>query len=444
MKKMVSLLLSAVLVMSILLVGCSPKKDGETTDKTDGTKTEGITEDTKTEEQQTLTVTTWDNAISPQFTATVEAFEKKFPNVTVEMIDTTANEYDNKLAVVLAAAAADPDVIFVKDAGTLNAMAEKKQILSLDEYIQKDAVDLSIYKSTVEQLQVGGANYSLPFRLDWYVVYYNKDLFDAAGVNYPTGDITWEEYEELAGKLTSGDGSEKVYGAHIHTTEGSVTNWAVQDGQNTVVAKDYTFFKPYYEWAIRMQDADVVQDFATLKTTNIHYSSVFQNQQAAMMTMGTWFIPTLMKEQAAGNVDFNWGITRIPHSSTSTPGATVGSITPVAISATTDVPDIAWEFVKFASSEETANILAQQGILTAIQTEESINTITSAELFPKDDVSKEALSYTSFLLDRPLDPDMAEVRTVLKEVHELIMIGEYTVDEGIAELNKRVGEIKGW
>ena len=47
---------------------------------------------------------------------------------------------------------------------------------------------------------------------------YNKDLFDAAGVAYPSNDMTWDEYYDLAAKMTSGEGSSKVYGTHHHTS----------------------------------------------------------------------------------------------------------------------------------------------------------------------------------------------------------------------------------
>ncbi|MEG0370487.1 MAG: sugar ABC transporter substrate-binding protein, partial [Hungatella sp.] len=106
--------------------------------------------------------------------------------------------------------------------------------------------------------------------------------------------------------------------------------------------------------------------------------------------------------------------------------------------------DLSWDFVKFAASEEAAEILAQQGVFTGIQSESSLKTIASAENFPKGESNVEALAYTHYAFDRPLDPKIEEIRTVLNEVHEMIMIESYTVDEGIAELNKRVGEIKGW
>ena len=100
--------------------------------------------------------------------------------------------------------------------------------------------------------------------------------------------------------------------------------------------------------------------------------------------------------------------------------------------------------MKFASSKEASEILAGVGQFTGIQTEESLKTITSVPNFPEGESNVEALKYTHYVFDRPLDPNIEEIRKPLDQVHEMIMIGEYTIDEGIEELNKRVAEIKGW
>lgn len=394
--------------------------------------------------KQVLSVTTWDNESSPQFQAVIDAYEEKNPDVEVKVIDTSADEYNNSLGISLSAAQPDPDVIWVKDMGSMLQMADKEQLMPIDDFIARDNLDLSIYKGAAEQLMYNGKAYSLPYRNDWYVLYYNKDLFDAAGVEYPSNDMTWEEYYDLAAKMTSGEGSSKVYGSHNHTWQALVTNWAVQDGKHTVVEQDYSFMKPWYEEALALQDNGYIQDYSTLKTANIHYSSVFKNQQCAMMPMGTWFIAIMMQSQEEGETDFNWGIAAIPHSKDTEAGYTVGALTPVAISAFTDQPDLAWDFVKFASSETAAEILAKQGVFTGIPSEAAFKTIGEAEYFPEGESNVEALNYTHYSFDRPLDPQIEEIRTVLNEVHEMIMIHSYSVDEGIEELTERVAEIKGW
>ena len=159
-----------------------------------------------------------------------------------------------------------------------------------------------------------------------------------------------------------------------------------------------------------------------------------------MIPMGSWFIGTLTQDKDAGKFDFNWGVTAIPHPADTKAGATVGSTTPVAINAKTDVPQQAWEFVKFATSEEGAGILAANSVFPAIMSEKVIDRLASIEGFPKD--GKEALKISSVVFDRPLDEKMAAVRKVIEEEHDRIMIGEEDVDTGIANMNRRAAQAR--
>lgn len=444
--------LALVTVMAGSLAGCGGSKTPETTAAPAETTAAAADSQNETEAAEApaaelsgeLSVTTWDYDNSPQYKVVIDAYTAKNPNVKIKVIDTAANEYNDSLGISLSAAQPDPDVIWVKDMGSMLQMADKKQLMPIGDLIERDNFDLTPYNGAAEQLQYNGESYAIPFRSDWYILFYNKDLFDAAGVPYPSNDMTWEEYWDLAGKMTSGEGSSKVYGSHNHTWEALVSAWAVQDGQHTVVEKDYSFYKPWYEATLALQNNGYIQDYATLKTANIHYSSVFKNEQCAMLPIGTYFIPTVIQAMKDGECDFNWGIATIPHPSTVEAGYTVGSVTPLAISAYTDQKELAWDFIKFATSEEAAQLLSNVGVFPAIQTEEILNNISSAEGFPEGDSSKEALDVKNLVFDRPLDPQIEAVRVPLNEVHEMIMIGEYTVDEGIAELNKRVAEIKGW
>lgn len=272
------------------------------------------------------------------------------------------------------------------------------------------------------------------------MLYYNKDLFDKANVPYPSNDMTWDEYEELARKMTSGEGNEKIYGTHNHNWMALVCNWEIQDGKNTLVSDDYSFLKPAYEQALRMQKDGILQDYATIKTGNLHYSSVFQQQQCAMMPMGTWFIANLIQAQNAGEIDFNWGFATIPHPEGVEAGNSVGAVTPVAINANSDQKDLAWEFVKCATSVETAEKLAEQGILTVVQNDTIMEKVTSVEGFPEG--CAEALELKGMVFDRPLDKNIEKIRKAVEEEHDLIMIGEESIDDGLKNMTERVKEIR--
>lgn len=423
-KKLMSLSLATVLSIT-MLTGCSNTK-GETEEQAGGKKK--------------LTVSVWDNTISPMFKAATDAFLAENPDVEIEYIDTQADEYNNKLTVMLAGGDSDPDVIFVKDAETQVTMKNKGQIMNLDELIKKDNLEIPNDGGAVDLLKMDGSNYTLPFRKDWYVLYYNKDLFDKAGVPYPGDDMTWAEYEELANKMTMDTDGSKVYGTHNHTWMAMVSNWAVQDGKNTLMSEDYSFLKPYYEQALRMQKEGIVQDYANLKTSKIHYVSAFEQQQCAMIPMGSWFMNTLISDKEKGEFDFNWGMTRLPHPEGVEAGSTVGAITPVAINAKTDQQELAWEYVKFITSEKGAEALADYGVIPAIESEAVATKLSQIKGAPED--VKTALTTTNFVFDRPLDEKMAAVRKVIEEEHDLIMIGEQDIDTGIKNMNSRAKEAR--
>lgn len=436
----------AILSLAVIsLAGCGGQtsKETNTGGETDASVTAeaDVMETTQASgDKVKLTISTWDNESTPQFKAVAEAFMEKYPNVVVDLIDTQSSEYNNKLTVMLAGGDTDPDVIMVKDAETQVSMKEKNQLLDLTDYIQRDSVDMSLYAGAEEQLKMDGTQYTLPFRKDWYVLYYNKNLFDQAGVEYPSNDMTWDEYEELARKMTSGEGSSKVYGTHNHTWMAMVSNWAVQDGKNTLMSEDYSFLKPWYEQALRLQDDGIVQSYANLKTGSIHYISVFEQQQCAMLPMGSWFMSTLIQDKKDSKYDFEWGVAALPHPDGVPAGSTIGGVTPIGINAKSDVVDIAWEFVKFATSEEGALVLAQNGVFPAAASDAIVEALSSMEGFPED--GKGALEVTNFVFDRPLDAKMASVRKVIEEEHDLIMIGEADIDTGITNMNERAAEAR--
>ena len=112
----------------------------------------------------------------------------------------------------------------------------------------------------------------------------------------------------------------------------------------------------------------------------------------------------------------------------------------VAINAKSDDPDLAWEFVKFATGEEGAMALADNGIFPAASTDAINEKLAAIPGFPED--GTDALNITSWVLDRPIDAKMAAVRKVLEEEHDLIMIGEEDIDTGIANMNQRAKEAR--
>lgn len=443
MKKILALALAMVMCFG-LMAACSNNPPANTTTP-DATPTNTTTPDATPTEPAglsgTLKVSLWDQATQPAFNAVIDGFVAANPDVTVEVIDVPSGDYTTKLNVMLNGGS-EVDVFWVKDADTIYPISKRGQLTDLSSYIAADGINLDDYNGLPKFLEIDGAQVAMPFRMDYYVNFYNKDIFDAAGVAYPTNDMTWAEFEALAAQVTSGEGVDKKYGAHFHTWQALVQNWAVQDGVNTMMNKDLSIFTPYYEMILRMQNDDQsIMDFGTLKTANLHYNSVFPDGSAAMMPMGTWFAATMIQKVKDGESTVNWGIATIPHPEGTPAGYTVGSTTPIAINAASPNQDLAWEFVKFACGDEGAAIVAGTGAFPAKLNDEMLTIITSVDGMPEG--SLEALRIENNSLDRPIEDKVSEVNQMLGEEHSLIMLGEISVEDGVAEMTTRTNEIQG-
>jgi multiple sugar transport system substrate-binding protein len=300
-----------------------------------------------------------------------------------------------------------------------------------------------MYGGVLDALTVDGKVYSLPFRSDFWLLYYNKDLFDKAGVPYPTNDMTLDQFADMARKVTSGFGADKVYGTHFHVWRSAVELPAVFDGKHTVVDGNYDFLKPYYERVLKLQDEGVVMSYSQLKTSNTHYSGPFYNQQIATMPMGSWFIATqIAKVKSGESKAVHWGLAKYPHPDGVEAGSTASTITGLSVAANSKQQEAALDFVKFVSGPEGAAVVAKTGTFPAITTDDVLKTITSTPGFPDDQQSKDALVTAKRVLEIPVSPIAPQIDLVLSRAHDAIMTGSETIDQGIADMNKGVAELQ--
>lgn len=390
------------------------------------------------QDQVNLRMTVWDLATTPYWQALVDAYQEQNPNVTVELIDIASAEYQDVVNVMLSGGD-DVDVITVKDIPGYSAMLTRGQIIPLNDYIEAAEIDLSLYSGAAEELTYEDAIYALPFRSDIWILYYNKAIFDAAGLPYPTNDMTWDEFDALARQLASGSGADRIYGGHFHTWRSTVQLPTVQDGENTVIAEDYSFMAPMYNMVTALQADQIIMDYGELRAGSIHYSGVFKNGQVAMLPMGSWFIGSLIAAENAGEFDFPWGVAAYPHPEGVEAGTTAGTLTSLAINAASQNQDAAFDFVQFYTGVEGAQILAELGNLPAIRTPEVLETFAAVPGVPAE--AQEALQTTTVRLELPMAPNVGAYEQILNEQHELIMTNSVSVEDGIAEINRRVAEL---
>jgi multiple sugar transport system substrate-binding protein len=316
----------------------------------------------------------------------------------------------------------------------------------LDSYISAAGIDVSVFGGITDQVTVDGKLYELPFRSDFWVLFYNKDIFDRAGVDYPTNDMTFEEYDELARKVTDTTFGSEVYGAHYHTWRSAVQLFGILDGKHSILDSDYSFFEPYYNMVLNQMKDGVAMPFTDVSTEGLHYSAAFANGNIAMMNMGSWFISTLMSSLETGDYDAelcgNWGLVKYPHAEGVEPGSTLGTITGLSVTSVSDQKQEAFDFINWVSGPEGAAVMARTGNFPAISTEEVKSIIAGLEGFPQDEASIEALEVSNLYLEVPYAENVSEINAILDTYHQMIMSGELSIEEGIKAMNEDVAALK--
>lgn len=117
----------------------------------------------------------WDKDLTGYYQPLIEGYEAANPDVKIELVDLGSSDYSTVLNTQLTGSGADFDVVSVKDVPGYTTLVNKGVLEALDSYIEKDGVDLSVYKGLTDQVQVDGKLYELPFKSDFWVLFYNKD-----------------------------------------------------------------------------------------------------------------------------------------------------------------------------------------------------------------------------------------------------------------------------
>ena len=412
MKKMLSVLLAAMMLLSLLAVPALA-------------------------EDQVLTVVTWDATTTAYLTAQKEAFEASHPGVTIEYVDCeSGNEYGVKVSTMLAGGDTS-DVIMLKENDQVVQWQASGFAAPLTDYI--GSYDMSGFVGIEKNYAIDGVQYGIPFRSDFWVLFYNKDLFDAAGVEYPTNDMTWDQYAELAKKLT--DKEKDIYGTHYHTWLSTVANWAVCGTDYTLADGNYDNLLYFYKLYQDLEDYGACMSFADLKASGLKYGAAFENGNIAMMPMGYWQVSTFINDIKAGTASLNWGIVAVPHAEGVAAGSSFGNMTGVMMNAKSEKKDLAWEYMSWLCGPEGAKATAFVGARPAWVSEEIAEAMASVEGFPADENSKAALLPTSVAMEWPVGEKVPDIKTIVNEEHSLIMAREITPEEGVAEMNERVAEL---
>jgi len=229
----------------------------------------------------------------------IQNFEELTPNIMVQLEAVTDRDYYARLLTQLEAKAA-PDIIQI-EGETVLSFVEKGAFLPLDNMMTAKGFDPAIYlPGLLEPGQVDGVQYLLPKNYSTLGIYYNKTIFDNAGLAYPQDDWTWADMLDIALELTEDlddDGKIDIWGIQLPATWTAGLEYWVAAAGGSLISENGKKFVGYMdsEEAIRAVQfyadlynkyrvAPMPADLNVLGGGNTE----FANGQAAMYIFGRW------------------------------------------------------------------------------------------------------------------------------------------------------------
>lgn len=154
-----------------------------------------------------LSVMIWDTYQEPGLTEILNDFTEE-TGIEAEIQVVTWDDYWTLLSAG-AQGGSMPDVFWMHSNEAERYMSNEMLLDLTDRIADSDKIDMSKYPEDITELYTyDGKNYAVPKDVDTIALWYNKTLFDEAGLEYPTADWTWDDLYEAAKALTK-DG---VYG----------------------------------------------------------------------------------------------------------------------------------------------------------------------------------------------------------------------------------------
>lgn len=272
----------------------------------------------------------------------VDAFQRDNPGITIAVETVPYADYATKLQTAVA--------------GGTEADTYELEFGSLVSYAQAGAladitgIDTSAYApSLVTAYQSSGKQYGLPESFSNVVLFYNKDLFDAAGLPYPTNDWTWADEKAAAEKLTDKDAG--VWGDYQPISFYELYKTIAQcgggflsaDGTSTAFNNDAG--TQAVQWLTGKSGTVMPTDADGANTPDFD-TNLFTSGKLAMWHTGIWMFSSV----ASAAPDMNWDIVVEPGN---TQKASAMFSNGVVVSAKSQVQDAAKKWISYYTASQT-------------------------------------------------------------------------------------------
>lgn len=349
-KKVMALALASVMTFSMAACGNGSSDSKGNDDK--GSKSEG----------GELSVSIWDANQEPGIKEILADFTKE-TGIKTKLTVVKWDEYWTMLEAG-AQGGSLPDVFWMHSNESQRYMSNDMLLDLTDKIAESDKIDPANYPEDIWGLYTyEDKYYAVPKDVDTIALWYNKKMFDEAGLEYPTAEWTWDDMTEAAKKLTKEDGSQ--YGLAIRNDANQAGYYnLIYDNGGYIVNKDKTksgMDDPKTIEAMEMLEGWIKDGvMPSIETMSENSDDVlFQSGKAAMVLQGSWMVAAYRdNEYTAENCD----LVELPKNANTGRRASVYNGLGWAASANGKNTENAWKLIEYLGSEEAQTKQAELGV----------------------------------------------------------------------------------
>jgi len=288
----------------------------------------------------------WEASFWPRQEQFDRQFMKRHPNITIKAENTPWGDFLKKYLAQIAGGSA-PDIMYIHFSWA-QQLIKQGSVIPLDSYVQQQA-DFNIdyfTKPSLVSYKRDGKLWGIPYDEGPGILYYNKEIFDKAGVKYPTADWTLDDLKANAKKLTSGEGPNKIFGFQNYPNPGDSTMapsylypygaaYVDEPKEDKCLITSPEAVQAMQWWTdMRFTDKSVPSP-ADLQTVQ---GDPFQFGRVAMKIDGSWATPGINQ-----NAKFKWDVAPWPKGPKKHSTFSAGSSYMITKSSKT--PDAAWIYL---------------------------------------------------------------------------------------------------
>ncbi len=429
-RRPIFLLLLALLALSIACESGASLSNPSSTPRPDPKITEG-------EEEATIRWSVWGDPWEVEVNRRlITVFEADNPNIKIDLVHEPWSTYFEK-AEQWFASGSPPDVMFLE---FVPVYASRGLLENLDPYLKRDDYKLSdFYPQMLEGFTYEGSLYGLPRDNDTKVIFYNKDLFQAARVPFPSSGWTWEDLRQAAIKLTKREAGKPTQYGFAYEADDWWRLWVWQKG-GEVFDNDFSPTRTLVtgkeaeeaiQWLADLTNVDKVTPPYELQRTSQDIGELFQKGQLAMAFGNHALVPGF-----AGTAGLHWDVAGLPGDKKQ---VNVAGGAGYVVTKDSRQKEAAWTFWKWLQSPKGQAIVAETGV--AVPARRSVG---QADIFMKQESQHNAAIFiqeTELGRSNPIFPGVQEINRLFNEAFLPVWKGQKTAAAAIAEVAPRVDSL---